>query len=257
VEPPDIETATDRYAMRFAGPVGEWFLRIQGTTTLALLTALPPGSRVLDVGGGHAQLTPYLVDAGFDVTVAGSAPSCARRLDPWLSGGRCAFEQVDLTALPFDHRAFDAVLAFRLLAHVESPERLIRELGRVADQTVVVDYASTRSVNLFGRAAFGAKRRVELDTRPFRTSSPTSIRAWFADAGFSVSATRPQFLAPMALHRRVSLTGLSRFGEGLARTVGLTSLFGSPVIVRADRVAKEPDRRSGAKGASEDSPDSE
>jgi 2-polyprenyl-3-methyl-5-hydroxy-6-metoxy-1,4-benzoquinol methylase len=256
MDPPDIETATDGYARRFAGPIGEWFLQVQGTTTLALLSSLPSGSRVLDVGGGHAQLTPYLIRAGFEVTVVGSAPGCARRLRPWLSGGTCAFEQADLTALPFRARAFDAVLAFRLMAHVESPERLIRELCRVGDQTVIVDYASTRSLNLFARAAFGAKRRIEVDTRPFRTCSPANIRAWFAEAGFSISAARPQFLAPMALHRRVSWIGLSRFGEGISRAVGLTSRFGSPVIVRADRAVSEPERRRGAESARGVSPDS-
>ncbi len=256
LEPPDVETASDRYARRFAGPVGKWFLEIQGSTALQLLGPLQRGARVLDVGGGHAQLTPYLIEAGFETVVVGSTPACARRLRPWLDTDQIVFEPASLAELPFSARSFDAVLAFRLLAHVESPEELIQELCRVADKTVVVDYASTRSFNLVSRAAFGAKRRVEGDTRPFRTCSPASIRAMFASAHFRVSAVRPQFVVPMAVHRMASSAAISHFAEVIARRVGLTKMFGSPVVVRADRAFSGHATGTGRGAGGEAGPDS-
>jgi len=234
--PPDIETASDQYALRFTGPVGEWFVATQGSTTLDLLADLPTGARVLDVGGGHAQLTPYLIEAGYEVTVAGSTDECANRVRPWLDSGRCQFQRADLSALPFEDRSFGAALAFRLMAHVESPLLLLAELCRVADVAVIVDYASTRSFNLLAGATFRAKRKVEGDTRPFRTSTPAQVREWFECSGFGLAATQPQFFLPMAFHRMASSKGVSRATEAAARFLQLTKWFGSPVIVRADRV---------------------
>ena len=65
---PDVETSSEDYARRFAGGVGAWFVEAQARITLELLAPWPR-ARVLDVGGGHAQLTGPLVEAGYDVTV--------------------------------------------------------------------------------------------------------------------------------------------------------------------------------------------
>ncbi len=85
-ETADIETASDDYAARFSGAVGSYFLQVQSRLTLDLLEDLPRAS-VLDVGGGHAQLTRPLIDNGYTVTVTGSADICRTRLDrccePW------------------------------------------------------------------------------------------------------------------------------------------------------------------------------
>ncbi|MDQ2673475.1 MAG: methyltransferase, partial [Chloroflexota bacterium] len=71
-EDADVESSSEAYARRFAGPVGQWFLELQARLTLESLAGLPPGATILDVGGGHAQLAPPLVEAGYRVTVVGS-----------------------------------------------------------------------------------------------------------------------------------------------------------------------------------------
>src|SRR3989304_7049322 len=74
-EPPDIASSTDEYAARFGGPAGEYLLEVQNRAVMGL--AHPwRGGRVLDVGGGHAQLCGRFLDAGYAVTVLGSEPSC-------------------------------------------------------------------------------------------------------------------------------------------------------------------------------------
>jgi len=83
-ETADIETATADYASRFKGVAGEFFLDRQFEITLNLLEDFPK-ARILDVGGGHAQLAEPLVQKGFDVTVTGSADSCRTRLDQRLA----------------------------------------------------------------------------------------------------------------------------------------------------------------------------
>ncbi len=235
-EDADVESSSDQYAQRFAGPVGAWFLDVQARRTLEALRGLTPGATVLDVGGGHAQLTPALVQAGYDVTVVGSDERCQARLQPWTSTARCRFEVADLRALPYPDRAFDAVLCYRLLAHSVDWRHLVGELCRVARRRVAVDYPSSRSLNLISDQLFLLKKRIEVSTRRYLMFSPREIRTAFAAAGFRVAAESPQFLLPMVLHRATGSVAIARATEGPARALGLTRLFGSPVIVRADRV---------------------
>jgi SAM-dependent methyltransferase len=235
-EDADVESSSELYARRFSGPVGRWFLELQARLTLESLAGLPPGATVLDVGGGHAQLAPPLAEAGYRVTVVGSEASCGTRLAALTAAGRCRFEVADLLALPYDDQAFDAVICYRMLAHSIDWKRLVGELCRVARYRVVVDYPARRSVNVASEALFRFKNSVERGTtRPFALYGRGEMARAFEAAGFRVVAERPQFLFPMALYRLAGSAGLARTSEGVARGVGLTRLFGSPVIARADR----------------------
>lgn len=234
-EDADIGTSSEDYARRFTGGVGRWFVTTQSRITLGLLRALPAGASILDVGGGHAQIAPPLIEAGYEVTVVGSDPLCAARLEPWIAQGRCRFEAIDLRAFPYPDRSFDAVVCLRLLPHSVAWTGLIRELCRVARRSVVVDYPSLRSANILADRLFKLKRRIELNTRGFIMFTPQEINRAFADSGFIVRDERPQFLLPMVLHRLTDQVHLSQVAETPGRLLGLTRWFGSPVIIRADR----------------------
>lgn len=234
-EDADVGTSSDHYALRFRGAVGRWFLDTQTRLTLKLLRELPVGASILDVGGGHAQIAPELIDAGYQVTVVGSHPACAARLEPWIGSGRCRFEVANLLALPYPDRSFDAVVCFRLLPHSVSWNTLIGGLCRVARRSVVLDYPSSRSANILSTRLFQLKRAVELNTREFMLFTPSEIHTAFAERGFLVRKKQPQFLLPMVLHRWADHSTLSRMAEAPGRLLGLTRWFGSPVIVRADR----------------------
>jgi ubiquinone/menaquinone biosynthesis C-methylase UbiE len=176
------------------------------------------------------------VAAGYAVTVVGSDPSCARRLQPWLERGAIRYQTADLLALPFPDRGFDAVLCYRLIAHSIDWHRLVAELCRVAAARVVIDYPSRRSLNLVSDGLFSAKRHLEGgSTRPFLLYSPREIRDAFARNGFRLASHVPQFLLPMVVHRFVNSPAFSRAVEAPGRVAGLTRWWGSPVIVRADR----------------------
>lgn len=235
VEDADIGTSSDDYALRFKGEVGRWFLETQSRLTLELLRELPAGASILDVGGGHAQIAPQLIDSGYEVTVVGSDPICAARLKPWTASGRCRFEVANLLALPYPDRSFDAVVCFRLLPHSVSWGGLIGELCRVARRSVVLDYPSVRSANLLSSRLFQLKKAIELNTREFILFTPSEIDSAFSERGFMVRRKRPQFLLPMVLHRWANQSVLSRVAEAPGRLLGLTRWFGSPVIIRADR----------------------
>ena len=228
-----METSSEGYALRFSGPVGGFFLETQARATLDLLEPFL-GASVLDVGGGHGQLTGPLVEAGYAVTVFSSDPRCRERVRPWVDPGRARFEAGDLLALPFPDRAFDLALSYRLLPHVARWPELVGELCRVARRAVVVDYPTTRSANVVSGALFGLKKGVERDTRPFLVFRDAELEAAFALHEFRPTARRPQFFVPMALHRAMGLARLSRALEGLARGLRLVDAFGSPVILRLE-----------------------
>lgn len=234
-ETPDVETASEGYAGRFAGPVGAWFLETQAATTLELLRPWPK-ARVLEVGGGHAQLAAPLARAGYRVTVTGSAPEAGLRLARLLPAGSYDFVTCDLHRLPFPDRSFEVVTAFRLLAHVQDWAGLLAELCRVARQAVVVDFPEKLSVNLIAEKLFAAKLAVEKNTRPFQCYYGKTLAAEFARLGFAGLIQRPQFFLPMALHRGLGRAGLSRGAEGVCLALGLTRALGSPVIMRAARL---------------------
>jgi len=76
-EDADVVTSSDAYARRFGGAVGSYFLERQSAAVLELVRPWP-GARVLDVGGGHGQVTGPLVAAGYAVTVLGSETATGR-----------------------------------------------------------------------------------------------------------------------------------------------------------------------------------
>lgn len=235
-EDADVESSSERYARRFDGPVGRWFLEVQARITLECLTGLPAGATVLDVGGGHAQVAPVLAAAGYRVTVVGSDASCGERLGSLAATGRCRFDVGDLLALPYPDQAYEGVVCYRLLAHSVDWRRLVKELCRVARHRVVVDYPARRSVNVASEALFRIKNSIERGTtRPFALYGRREIADAFEAAGFTLTGVRPQFFLPMALYRLAGSAGIARNAERVARSLALTSLFGSPVIARADR----------------------
>lgn len=238
VETADVETSSEEYASRFAGAVGRFFLKTQEDATLRLLAPWPR-ARVLDVGGGHAQLAPSLAARGHAVTVVGSREVCRERLDREMPPGTFEFQACDLLDLPFPDRSFDVVLAFRLLAHVPRWRELIAELARVADRAVIVDFSDSRSFNALYGPLFQWKKKIEGNTRTFITFRPGEVRTELARHGFRLPVEVRQFFAPMVVHRALGkalrTAAPSRVLEAVSSGLGLTRALGSPVILRAQR----------------------
>ncbi len=230
--PADIETASEGYARRFAGPAGTWLLGVQ-TRIITDFLRDRPGASVLDVGGGHGQSAFPLVQAGHPVTVLGSDPVCAAPVQPLMDQGAATFVTGNLLALPFPDRSFDVVIALRLVPHCEQWAILLKELCRVARDTVIVDYPCVESVNCLAGFFFERKRRFEGNTRTWLTFRNRQIHAAFEREGWTELTVRKQFFWPMALHRMLDRPALSSTLEGITAAVGLRRAFGSPVLLRA------------------------
>lgn len=234
-EYPDVAASTDEYAQRFAGPVGRWFLDVQNTFILSTLGGYGRPLRVVDVGGGHAQLAGPFSDAGHTVEVVGSSAECAVRLSPWVDSGACTFRTASLLDLPYADGEFDVAVCIRTLVHISDADRLIAELCRVARYGVIVDYATSQSLNVLSEPLFEVKLKVEQNTRRFRTFPRVKVESSFEQRGFAVKEVHPQYFFPMALHRAHGSAVLGRMLESVPQHMGLTRRWGSPIILHAQR----------------------
>jgi ubiquinone/menaquinone biosynthesis C-methylase UbiE len=233
-ETADIETASDGYAARFAGPAGEWMLEVQAAAALTLL-GLERGLALLEVGGGHGQLARPLADAGHVVTVLGSDPVCAKRIAGLVAAGRCRFVTGEVTALPFPDRSFDGALCIRLLTHCARWQELVGELCRVARRSVIVEYPLHEGLHRVAPLFFGMKKKVEGNTRAWRPFRHREIVAAFEAQGFREEAVIRQFFWPLVIHRMLKRRALSERLEAVARRAGWTARAGSPAISKLVR----------------------
>lgn len=236
---PDVETSSAGYARRFSGPAGRYLLRAQDEALTHTLRDCPPG-RALDVGGGHGQLVDPLRSLGWSVTVLGSSEECDYNLRVLHGKRDCEFVCSDILHLPFPDASFELVISVRLLSHVEAWERLLGELCRVSARWVVVDYPSTSGLNALTPLLFKVKKKLEGNTRAYRSFSAHELDRVLSSHGYSKGAVSKQFVLPMALHRACGAAAPLRLTERACRAVGLTAFAGSPVMLRADRTAGSP-----------------
>ena len=239
-ETPDVETASDRYASRFEGLVGEWMLATQ-TAAIGRLLDHAGGAplRTLELGGGHGQVAPLLVGRGHDVTLHGSDPVCFRRLDHLRAAGAGRFRTVtsSLWRLPFGDRSFDLVIAVRLLGHTARWRELLAEMTRVSRRYVIVEYARSGIVTVprAADAIFALKHRIEGTTRPFFSYRERTLLGELDRLSFARVASTAQFAVPMVGHRMARRPGLSAWVEDGLRRIGVGDHFRSPAVVLTER----------------------
>lgn len=229
MEKADIETASDDYATRFSGGVGEFFLDVQLQKVEKILQSYRSPS-ILDVGGGHAQLAIPMIKKGLKVTVTGSDDSCESRLAHAFPQGGYVYETCDMLNLPFEDSSFDLVMAFRLLPHVANWQKLCGELCRVARRGIIVDYPDWRSSNILQGLLFHVKKSLEGNTRTFKLFTRKQIAGEFGLHNCRVADFDPEFFLPMVVHRKIGSSTFSNLSETCLSSIGLTHFFGSPIV---------------------------
>ncbi|MBA3562401.1 MAG: class I SAM-dependent methyltransferase [Gammaproteobacteria bacterium] len=233
-ETPDIETASADYASRFQGRAGQYFLDTQTAAIEDVLSDFD-GRSVLDVGGGHGQLTELLLKRNYDVTILSSDERCYERFRGIHPHVNVRQDVGNLLALPYPNQAFDLVISVRLLSHIERWPRLLAEFARVSSRSLVVDYPSKWSLNALTPLLFALKKRIEGNTRTYTSFTAGELAGVLAEHGFAPARASKQFFLPMFVHRALDANAVVRAADTASRAVGLTHLLGSPVILRADR----------------------
>lgn len=118
-------------------PVDEFHTAGRVTTIKALdLTPIRPGMHVLDAGCGIGGTARHLAkERGCKVTGVDITPDyievASFLTDRMGLGEDCTFDVRSVLDLPFDDRAFDAVVTFHVAMNIEDRSRFYSELARV------------------------------------------------------------------------------------------------------------------------------
>lgn len=150
-----------------------------------LAELVPQGARVLDVGAGDGLLARRVLDARPDLTMCGVDVLVRPRTHVPVT-------PFDGTTLPFPDDAFDAVMMVDVLHHAADPERLLREIRRVARVAVIIkDHLvrgllaepTLRLMDWVGNARHGV-------ALPYAYWTPARWREALADAGLRMVERR-------------------------------------------------------------------
>lgn len=196
--------------------------------------------RVLDLGCGGGFLSNYLAARGHRVT---GIDTTVENLTVARANDRTrtvVYERADACALPYSDHGFDVVCAMDLLEHVEEPERVIAEAGRVlAPGGLFVFHTFNRTwqanlVVIKGVAWFVRNAPADLHVlRLFVT--PEEVRTMCRAHGLEpivIRGSRPRFGWPLW---RMLLTG--RVGDDFAFTTTPSIALGYTGIARRGEAA--------------------
>jgi len=94
-----------------------------------VLSLIPKGGKVLDVGTGDGNRVRELRAKGYDALGTEINES-------WIDNDVTIFGEAE--ALPFDDESFDAVMCIDVLEHLKNPLQAIRELLRISRGSVIL-----------------------------------------------------------------------------------------------------------------------
>ncbi len=133
---------------------------------------IEPGARVLDVACGAGLISIPLADAGYHVEgvdLAEGALKVARSRVP--EGAVATFRTADALDLDVPDGTVDAVLLLDMLEHVERPDRVLAEAGRVVRPGGVVLFSTFNQTPLAWLVAVHGFKFVVRE-------APTHIHVW-------------------------------------------------------------------------------
>jgi ubiquinone/menaquinone biosynthesis C-methylase UbiE len=238
-DPEVARTFDDR---RFGGPIGELIAAAQARVladSIARFAGRIEGRKVLDVGTGTGRAALLLAREAAEVVGVDASETmlASARQRATAEGLAVRFELGDAHALQFPDRSFDVAVSLRVLMHTPDWQTCLRELCRVANDLVIIDYPSATSVAAMQAVARRAAQALGLRTEAYRVFTDRAMDAELRRSGFEVLARHRQFVLPIALHKALGSRRFTRWIEERFEKAGLLRLFGSPVTLVAQRCA--------------------
>jgi len=211
-------------------------------------------SSILDVGAGTGWISLYLMR---EKSASAVALDASREMLEFARN-RAKQQKMELDAilgdahrLPIRDRSFNYVICFRTLLHLKNPKAAISEMCRVSNQ-IIVDFQSKASISGISEMIMSLpnldKFLYDLKENPMKGSRLSrlfpggkwfflfQIRNEFRGHEFEITETQKYYALPILFHRKLNRIGLSRRLEAMFRKSKVTSVFGSPVVVKAKRM---------------------
>lgn len=237
--PPDVASSSHEYATRFENSIGKFFLEHQNKSVKKLLVKskaykkLHAQKTVLDLGGGHCQLTELYLNLGFEITMQGSEERSFKRAKDlgYGSNQKIKFHLSNLQKLEFKDNEYDFVSGIRLVAHLENWREFLDEMLRVAKHGIIFDFSKQNFFSLLLPYLFKFKKKIEGNTRPYYSNNLKEIKHYLLSQKIEEITVEGQFVLPMAFHRILNMPYFTKITEQLLAILQLKNLMGSPVII--------------------------
>lgn len=232
----DPETARTFDDRRFGGPIGELVAATQARV-LANFVGRIQGRPILDVGTGTGRAALLMARGGAKVVGVDASEEMltVARQRARDQGTAVTFTAGDAHKLEFANRSFDVAMSLRVIMHTPRWTECVAELCRVADQLVILDYPSARSVAWAQSVTRRLVAGVGGATEPYRVFSDAEIAAALEQCGFRVRSVHRLFVLPIAVHKAIGSPRLTLAVEGWLDRIGLLKRLGSPVTLVAER----------------------
>jgi len=234
----------DRLQTFYGSPMGRMAQDMMAKRVSALWPSAS-GLHVLGIGHAEALLEPYRAGARRVISAAPDEQGAVR----WPDEGKSLTVLTEEERLPFPDALFDRIVVCHALEEAESPQRLLREIWRVAapEARILIIVAHRRG--LWARA----------ESTPFGHGRPytrTQLNRLLENAMFAPQASARALYAPPIGWGIITSAGeawekIGRFAwsgfGGVLMVEGLKRLYIEPgKPARARRIVKEPQKQRSA-----------
>lgn len=218
---------------RFGGTFGQYLHDEEVGIFLSMINGT--GGKILDVGTGTGKLSLPLIRQSRLVSSVDSSLEMLRIAEKKAKREGMVLNSVicDAHRLCFRDKAFECVIASRVLMHLQDWRRGLSELCRVAERTVIIDFPP-----LIGFAGFHSlfkkvKSVFSKDTQLYKVFLVRSVDRALRKHNFRIVELKRGYLLPIALHRKINMPAVSLKIEKLLRIFGFGKVLGTPTTVKA------------------------
>ncbi len=138
---------------------------------------LKKGDRILDFGCGLGGVSEKLVSDGYEVVSLDVRDISLTDVKPVIYDGK---------KIPFKNDSFDVALVLAVLHHTPDPEKLLKEIGRVAERIVLLEDVYDDWFGKYITLFFDSLFNLEFFGHPHCNKSDKEWKECFKKLGFSL-----------------------------------------------------------------------
>ena len=138
---------------------------------------LKKGDRILDFGCGLGGVSEKLVSDGYEVVSLDVRDISLTDVKPVIYDGK---------KIPFKNDSFDVALVLAVLHHTPDPEKLLKEIGRVAERIVLLEDVYDDWFGKYITLFFDSLFNLEFFGHPHSNKSDKEWKECFKKLGFSL-----------------------------------------------------------------------